>query len=447
MLELTPLPTASKYIICISLAIILMIGSSVNLLVLHVLRKRKVIRKNTSLILTHLLASNLIGCLVETPLNTSIALASFHEATEMVYHWVVFLTLFSSCGSFLLIFIDRLDCITRPFDHRLSLKRSKVGLGIIWSTGTLGTTFLSVDSITNNQHKVLNVLSFACYASRFVLLILMSSAFIVGLLSYYRIYCYVRCHNKNARSSGISTTLRLRRRESSISKSFCGHVVLFALFYIPYMVNELVGKIFETTFMPLMMYVIWRVVLSFRHTLSTVVYCGTSQEVSKAVRQTLNMKNQLRNITTRSYRSTFHVDNETKRAFIPASPYQRSELKVDNSFCFLQEGKKYFYKNHRNGPSSSSARLHSSPNLNSVRIKTPVLPRSENGIGPIRCTLEQSSDTEHRQPMITVGAGGLGVDETKRTKSKSDTVNTPEHSEELLSNPVPNLRFRKETSV
>ena len=315
----------------VSLAVMFMTGITVNILIFHVLHKRKVMRRNTTIILTHLLASNLIGCFVEIPAHISLyinPLEHIAEVTGTIYDSALYFTLFSSCGFFLLIFINRIDCITRPFEKKLKFKKIKAGLLCIWGAGALGTILLSVESTTNtlNESSAKRILSNACSIVHVILFSLIISAFLVGVVSHYRIYSYIRHHNRTAANSGIASKRRLRRRETRISKALFAHIGLFAFSYIPYV-------LIETTDTGSIIYRACRLSFSFRHTLNAIVNGGMMSEgVFKAVEEALHFKHS-KFLTSPTYRSTFLVDKESKCATYGSIPHHDNKFAVGTESC------------------------------------------------------------------------------------------------------------------
>lgn len=449
-LEQIALPMGSKLAICISLGVILTTGITTNTLILHVLRRRNVLKRNTTLIWKHLLTSNLIGCLLEIPAIITLIIAPFIKVTEIIYQSIVFVTLLSSCGSFLLIFIDRIDCVTRPFEKRLNSTRIRIGLGVIWSAGLLGITLLSVKWIKDIQKKHVGVLTVLCSVAHNSLLALIILTFIVGLQSYYRIFSFIRGHNKNAENHGVSTIHRLRRRETGISKSICAQIALFAFFYIPYILDEIIKITWKSNFMPLIMYLILRVFFSFRYTCSTVVYCGMSQGVSRAVRETLNMKLYSKNFTYRSYCSTFCLDRELKRVRIPTPLPARSRLRIDTSSRIFANAQTNFCKKNINMNVSSKLKSKSNSTCDAFLLY------SENQTRPITFKHKNSVDRGQSQESKSLLDGVSTVSKYKQLGLQNGAIsnlktrfheNNQELSEDKLSNFFHTSEFWKETTV
>ena len=148
---------AGRVVNGIIICILFMFGTAVNLVVLHVLRVKGILLKNTSTILTNLMITDLICCLVVLPQDFAFYVvdATFPQAynTFKIHSVLKNATIFLNCGFSIVLSVERRSTATyigRRRERRLS-KSLMLCLATVWlsSVGAAAVTYYTLSRESN----------------------------------------------------------------------------------------------------------------------------------------------------------------------------------------------------------------------------------------------------------------------------------------------------------
>ena len=244
---------AARVVNGIIICILFIFGTGTNLVVLHVLRGKGILLKNTSMILTNLMITDLICCLVVLPQDFAFYVV---EATVppayiafRMYSVLKNATIFLNCGFSIVLSVERRTTATyigRRRERGLS-KSLMVCLATVWlsSLGTAGVTYNTLRERTplpwTLSGQVSNASSRCPSAGNILVMIIVLVATLTLLFSLHRMRSFlhkefIAADNTQAKEmlQGLSKRETKRRKmQRRITFACFTSLLTLALSYIP----------------------------------------------------------------------------------------------------------------------------------------------------------------------------------------------------------------------
>ena len=245
---------AGRVVNGIIICILFIFGTAANLVVLHVLRVKGILLKNTSTILTNLMITDLICCLVVLPQDFAfyVVIATFPQAynTFKIYSVLKNATIFLNCGFSIVLSVERRSTATyigRRRERRLS-KSLMLCLATVWlsSVGAAAVTYYTLPRQLSGQ--ISSASSRCPSAGNILVMILVLVALLTLLFSLRRMRSFLnkkfRTDNNTAVtketflgfSKGAMKRRKLLRR---ITFACFASLLTLALSYIPVVTTRL----------------------------------------------------------------------------------------------------------------------------------------------------------------------------------------------------------------
>lgn len=239
---------AARIVNGIIISILFAFGIGANLVVLHALRVRGILLRNTSVILTNLMITDLICCLVVLPQDFAFYVvdATFPQAKKafkvcsVLKHAMIFL----NCGFTIVLSVERRTTATyigRRRSHHLS-KSLMLCLAIVWlsSLGDAAVTYYTFKDSNQLPWKLsgqaTSVSSRCPSAGTILAVLLVLGAALTVLFSMYRMRSFLHQINtdvKEAFQGSSKRETRRRKLQKRITFSSFASLVTFAVSYLP----------------------------------------------------------------------------------------------------------------------------------------------------------------------------------------------------------------------
>eukprot|EP00057_Strongylocentrotus_purpuratus_P004317 XP_003728454.1 PREDICTED: galanin receptor type 1-like [Strongylocentrotus purpuratus] len=227
-----PEPTmnfCAQVILALIAAIILVVGSIGNALVIAVISRMKVDRTVTELFLLSLAVADLFVCVICTPLIIiGITVHQKHTGVSYIVEQVMFY--FSSVASILslsAIALDRHDAVIHPMSRRLNIQRSKQVLVVIWLISSAAA--VTIYFIPQNYE-------FGVLAVFFIVPLVFMVA------CYYRIVRVARqsaSRVRRASEAGLKKSTKTPARTDKTLRMVIIVLVIFVISWVPSLISRL----------------------------------------------------------------------------------------------------------------------------------------------------------------------------------------------------------------
>lgn len=237
---------AARILNGIIISILFTFGIATNIIVLHVLRRRGILLKSTSVILINLMITDLIYCLVVLPQDFAfyVLQVTFPRANEVFKVCFVLKTvmIFLNCSFAIVLSIERLVTATYVGKRRGNhLSKSLIlCFTVIWLS-SLGEAAITYYTVKDNNILPWKLSGHATSASSrcpsvgtIIAMLLLTAAVLTILFSFYRMRRFLRQTKQDAdENSFVDFSKRLCRMHKRINLACLASLATLAISYLP----------------------------------------------------------------------------------------------------------------------------------------------------------------------------------------------------------------------